>query len=65
MTDPWLAHVAAIALLLAACADMSPTQQRALSGTAGEAAGGPRSVQWPATPVWEQPSARGPDWPAA
>ena len=33
-------RIAALALPLAACAGMSPTQQRALSGTAGGAAGG-------------------------
>jgi uncharacterized membrane protein len=32
--------VAAIALSLAACSDMSATQQRALTGTTGGAAGG-------------------------
>lgn len=33
-------RVAAITLPLVACADMSPTQQRALTGTTGGAAGG-------------------------
>ena len=32
--------IAAIALPLTACSDMSPTQQRALTGTTGGAAGG-------------------------
>jgi uncharacterized membrane protein len=35
-----LSCVAAIALFLAACSDMSATQQRALTGTTGGAAGG-------------------------
>jgi uncharacterized membrane protein len=35
-----LSCVAAIALALAACSDMSATQQRALTGTTGGAAGG-------------------------
>jgi hypothetical protein len=35
-----LSCVAAIALSLAACSDMSATQQRALTGTTGGAAGG-------------------------
>ncbi len=35
-----LLRVAVVALPLAACADMSPTQQRALTGTTGGAAGG-------------------------
>ena len=33
-------RVAAVALTLGACSDMSQTQQRTLSGTAGGAAGG-------------------------
>ncbi len=32
--------IAAVALPLAACSDMTPTQQRALTGTTGGAAGG-------------------------
>ncbi|MBB3268262.1 putative membrane protein [Azospirillum sp. OGB3] len=32
--------VAAVALPVAACSDMTPTQQRALTGTTGGAAGG-------------------------
>ena len=40
MTYAHLLRVAAIALPLAACSNMTPTQQRALSGTAGGAAGG-------------------------
>lgn len=40
MTPKQLISVAAIALPLAACSDMSPTQQRALTGTTGGAAGG-------------------------
>lgn len=32
--------IAAVALSLAACSDMTPTQQRALTGTTGGAAGG-------------------------
>lgn len=42
-TDMTLARfirVAALAIPLAACGNMTPTQQRALSGTAGGAAGG-------------------------
>ena len=35
-----LIRIAAVALPLAACSDMSQTQQRTLSGTAGGAAGG-------------------------
>jgi hypothetical protein len=35
-----LIRIAAVALTLAACSDMSQTQQRTLSGTAGGAAGG-------------------------
>lgn len=40
MKPAHLIHAAAVTLLLAGCADMSPTQQRALSGTAGGAVGG-------------------------
>ena len=35
-----LIRIAAVGLTLAACSDMSQTQQRTLSGTAGGAAGG-------------------------
>jgi uncharacterized membrane protein len=35
-----LIRIAAVALTLAACSDMSQTQQRTLSGAAGGAAGG-------------------------
>jgi uncharacterized membrane protein len=35
-----LIRIAAVALPLAACSDMTQTQQRTLSGTAGGAAGG-------------------------
>ncbi|UEM05791.1 YMGG-like glycine zipper-containing protein [Skermanella rosea] len=35
-----LTRIAGVALALAACSDMSQTQQRTLSGTAGGAAGG-------------------------
>ena len=35
-----LIRIAAVALTLAACSDMSQSQQRRLSGTAGGAAGG-------------------------
>ena len=40
MTLKHITRVAIIALPLAACADMTPTQQRALTGTTGGAAGG-------------------------
>lgn len=40
MTLIHLTRVALVVLPLAACADMSPTQQRALTGTTGGAAGG-------------------------
>ena len=40
MTIKSLSTVAVLALALASCSDMSPTQQRALTGTTGGAAGG-------------------------
>ncbi|WP_448204923.1 glycine zipper family protein [Azospirillum sp. sgz302134] len=40
MIPKQLLCVAAVALPLAACSDMTPTQQRALTGTTGGAAGG-------------------------
>ena len=40
MTFGKLVRVALVALPLAACSDMSATQQRALTGTTGGAAGG-------------------------
>lgn len=40
MTLKHLLAIAAISLPVAACSDMTPTQQRALTGTAGGAAGG-------------------------
>ncbi|HYG89451.1 MAG TPA: glycine zipper family protein [Azospirillum sp.] len=40
MTYIQLTCIAAITLLLAACADLNPTQQRALTGTTAGAAGG-------------------------
>ncbi|UKJ73377.1 glycine zipper family protein [Azospirillum brasilense] len=40
MKPTQILRVAVVALPLAACADMSPTQQRALTGTTGGAAGG-------------------------
>lgn len=40
MTLKHIVRVAAIALPLAACSDLTPTQQRALTGTTGGAAGG-------------------------
>ncbi|MBP2311276.1 glycine zipper family protein [Azospirillum soli] len=40
MTLKHIVRVAALALPLAACSDMSATQQRALTGTTGGAAGG-------------------------
>jgi Predicted membrane protein len=40
MTYAQLIKVAGVTLCLAACSDLSPTQQRALTGTTGGAAGG-------------------------
>lgn len=40
MTPKHFVIVAAVAFPLTACSDMSPTQQRALTGTTGGAAGG-------------------------
>lgn len=40
MTLNHVLRVAVLALPVAACSDMTPTQQRALTGTAGGAAGG-------------------------